>query len=262
MPPPPEPLAVVFALRMEARPFRHALGRRRGAGSPVEPAWGSCGATDVVWAVTGIGEQRARDGAEALIARTAPYALLITGFCGGLAHGMANGDLVCATGCLGMGRNGALRPARPLLEAALGALHGGAHTVHDGLLLTVDRPLQTPCAKAEKRREWPGAIAVDMETYGAAEAAEAAGVPWLAIRCVTDGPDDRLPPGLDRITADGHPDAAAIAVAAALRPRSLLRLAATARAASMAALTLGDAVRLVVAATAGLRRPLRRSGCE
>ena len=37
------------------------------------------------------------------------------------------------------------------------------------------------------------AVAVDMETYAAAQAAEAHGVPWLAVRVVRYGVDESLP---------------------------------------------------------------------
>jgi hypothetical protein len=174
---------------------------------------------------------------------------------------MRIGEMVCATRCLSAGHRESLQPAQPWVDAALAALRDRKRAIHCGTLLSVDRPLPTPEVKAAMRSAWPNATAVDMESYGAAEAAETAGVPWLAIRCVTDGPDDVLPSGLDRVAADGQPDGTAIALAATLRPWRLPRLAATARAASRAALELGSAVLVVAAATAALHRPLRRSGC-
>ena len=64
--------------------------------------------------------------------------------------------------------------------------------LHTGTLVTADKVLVT---SAEKRRlkEETGAVAVDMETAGAALAAAERGIPWMAIRAVTDGPNDTLP---------------------------------------------------------------------
>ena len=42
----------------------------------------------------------------------------------------------------------------------------------------------------------PDAGLVDLESAACAAEADAAGVPWLVVRAVSDGPDDRLPPWL------------------------------------------------------------------
>ncbi|MCX6359259.1 MAG: hypothetical protein NT029_05620 [Armatimonadetes bacterium] len=262
MPRQPDPLAVLFAIRAETRPFRRALGRCEAPGVPRARGWGVWGDAPIVWAISGMGERRAHECAAALISEAGPRALLIAGFCGGLARPVAVGDLVCATSALSAARDGRLEPAPTWLASALAALRVGGLTVHEGAMLSVDRPLLTAAEKQAAAAGRPTAVALDMETYGAAAAAEEAGLPWLAIRAVTDGLHDALPPGLDRETADGQPDTVAIARAVALSPRDLPRLLGIARATSKAALALGDATLLVAAATAGLSRPLHPCECE
>lgn len=262
MPRQPDPLAVLFALRAETRPFSRSLGHCEVPEGPRARAGGQWGDAPIVWAISGMGERRAHECAAALIAEAGPRALLIAGFCGGLARPVAVGDLVCATSALSTGHDGPLEPAPIWVASALTALRAGSRAVHEGAILSIDRPVLTATEKRAAAAARPTAIALDMETYGAAAAAEEARLPWLAIRAVTDGLDDALPPCLDRATADGQPDTVAIACAAALSPRDLPRLLRIARAASKAALALGDATLVVAAATAGLSRPLHPCGCE
>jgi adenosylhomocysteine nucleosidase len=96
----------------------------------------------------------------------------------------------------------ALRPRFRLLEDDLLASH---------------HVLGEPEEKTRAANE-TGAVAVDMESAGIAEAAAAAGLPFVALRVVADGAVDRLPPGIER-WIDAHGDRRAAAVAgAAFRP--------------------------------------------
>src|SRR5205807_1383048 len=73
-------------------------------------------------------------------------------------------------------------------------------------------------------------IGLDMETYAIARAAVTAGVPWHAIRAVTDGIDDDLPIDFRHFTnGRGEIDRSNLAVWVALRPwkiPSFIRLGA------------------------------------
>lgn len=80
------------------------------------------------------------------------------------------------------------------------------YTVHRGPLATGDRVLIRKTEKAALA-ERTGACAVDMETAGAVRVAEQHGVPWLAIRAITDGADDEMPLDFNALsTPDGDPD--------------------------------------------------------
>jgi len=81
-------------------------------------------------------------------------------------------------------------------RASLAATKG----LHVGRLLTVDSILREP---AERRRlaDEHGAIAADMESYAVAEACRLSGVPFMAIRIISDAVDDELPPEIEHLLA-------------------------------------------------------------
>ncbi len=60
------------------------------------------------------------------------------------------------------------------------------------MLATVDRVLGRAAEKHELGVR-TGAIAVDMESAGAARAAQERGIPWLAVRTISDALEDSLP---------------------------------------------------------------------
>jgi adenosylhomocysteine nucleosidase len=66
-----------------------------------------------------------------------------------------------------------------------------------GDLLTTDSALESPEAKCAAAAA-SGAVAVDMESAGVAEAAARAGVPFIALRVVVDAAVDALPAGAER----------------------------------------------------------------
>jgi hypothetical protein len=80
----------------------------------------------------------------------------------------------------------------------------GQFAVSDGTLLATGELLGSPADKARAAAS-TGAEAVDMESAGVAEAAAAAGLPFVVLRVVADGPGDALPPGVeDWIDAEGR----------------------------------------------------------
>jgi len=81
-----------------------------------------------------------------------------------------------------------------------------------------DAPLTSVAAKRALRQR-SGAVIVDMESQVAAAAAEAAGLPFLAIRAVADPADRRLPEAaLAGLTPDGRPRPLAVIARLLLRP--------------------------------------------
>jgi hypothetical protein len=76
--------------------------------------------------------------------------------------------------------------------AVVAALSAANIPLSGGPLLSVDSPLRSPEAKRAAHRR-TGAVAVDMEAAGVAEAAERLGIPWLAIKSVLDAVDEPLP---------------------------------------------------------------------
>jgi adenosylhomocysteine nucleosidase len=107
-----------------------------------------------------------------------------------------------------------------------------------GALAGVDAPVGAPEAKRQLHRD-NGAVAVDMESHGAARFAKAHSLPFVALRAIADPQHRALPAAaLVGMKADGSADITAVLKALARRPsqlRGLIQTAFDARA-GMAAL--------------------------
>lgn len=205
------PVCVLFALPHEAAPLRRRLRDGPIAG------------LDVRIECSGVGAARAGEAAARLVASLPepPLCILICGFAGGLAPGVSIADVVVAESVLsapgGLAGDARLFPAARLVSAAsaLVASHG---VQRSGTLLTVERIAVTTEQKRALHAA-TGAIAVDMETAGAAPAAERLGVPWLAVRSVTDMADTDLPLDFEALAGpNGAPDGRRVIVATLRRP--------------------------------------------
>jgi hypothetical protein len=225
------PILVLVAMERELRSAARALGSR-----PRERAVrGRLGGTAVVARAVGVGE-----GGRRFLAEDEPRLVLSCGFAGALDPSLAAGDLVLATQVQGPGGDDLVGPEAPrrTAVAALGDLRSvqGKVVCTQSIVATV----------AEKRAlAASGAIAVDMESYSVARAAQEAGIPWLSVRAIVDPLECPLP----AFTRSANPDAVWPALKHALSgPRALvgvLRLAKNARSASAA---LEEALRRIVPA--------------
>ena len=139
-------------------------------------------------------------------------ALLSFGIAGGLAPGLAAGDLLLP----GM----VLTPARQRISCdrdwRRALIAAGPPTLRDGTLVGSDCVITTTTAKAGLHGQ-SGGLAVDMESHSVAAVALGAGVPFLVLRAVAD-PANRALPGIAAGSVDGEG-----------RPRSLTVLARLAR---------------------------------
>ncbi len=147
-------------------------------------------------------------------------------------------DLVVSTGFCGA-LNPALEVAQVVVPESVRAderCYPTARTGGRGVLVTTNHVVQTA---AEKRVLYAsGADAVDMEAGGVAEEAAGRGLPFCAIRVVTDLAGEDLAIDFNRARrADGRLSKARIVAAGVRHPAELIRLARRAR---LAARTLGD----------------------
>ena len=124
--------------------------------------------------------------AGAAIAGGRPRALLAVGFCGALDPGLAVGDLVAAERVVDEASGEAFAADAGLLARAPG---------RRGVLVSARRIARTPAERARL-----DGTAVDLESAALARAARDAGVPFLALRAVTDTTRHRLP-DFERMTA-------------------------------------------------------------
>jgi adenosylhomocysteine nucleosidase len=169
-------LGVVCALRSEAR----HLGRTLSKDPHVEAF-----ADGRLLALTGMGPLAAAAGSESLISCGAT-ALMSFGLAGALDPSLAPGSIFLPGAVTD--RSGTTLATDAPWRARL-TTQSAANT---GTLLTVSRPVATATVKAALF-DVTGARAVDMESFGVAQVAHAAGVPFVATRVIVDGAGDSLP---------------------------------------------------------------------
>jgi adenosylhomocysteine nucleosidase len=106
-------------------------------------------------------------------------ALVSAGFCGALSPELRVGDLVAPDEVRDEASGESFAPDPEMLAAAPGAR---------GTLVSAVRLARTPADRARL-----DGLAVDMESAALARASRAAGIPFLALRAVTDETRHRLP---------------------------------------------------------------------
>lgn len=206
---------------------------------------------NVVAVVSGIGKVAATTTATLLIERYGVGCVLFTGVAGGLGAGVAVGDVVVATQFLqhdldvsplfpryevpGYGRNRFETDPhwrKQLTNAAIVTLANCAHylgaqavvdfslanaQVHNGLVISGDRFVATSTESDTLRQELPDALAVEMEGAAVAQVCHDFGVPFAAVRTVSDRADDSAHVDFGRFVKDVAARYSAQVVMAALQ---------------------------------------------
>ncbi len=190
---------------------------------------------DVRIVVTGMGPGPAERSARHAIADGASFAISV-GFCGALDPALERGDVVIPVSV----RDWATGDAWPC-DAALAR---GAGTPR-GTLVTTDHVVSGP----GERTRLVG-LAVDMESAGAARACAQAGVPFAAIRAVTDRMDDVLPDLDGVVDGSGNVHPLRVLRRLATRPSDIAAWARLARGARAARQSLVPAVAAALAGEA------------
>jgi adenosylhomocysteine nucleosidase len=134
--------------------------------------------------VGGIGQESARWAAEAAIACSSPRLLISAGFAGALVQELHAGDTIFPSSILDT-QDGSRHPSA-IAEAPLGA-SGLARTT-----LASYPKIATRREKQQLRKSY-GAHAVDMESSGVLRAAERHGLPFIAVKAISDELDLELP---------------------------------------------------------------------
>ncbi|MBK7877265.1 MAG: hypothetical protein IPJ77_16235 [Planctomycetes bacterium] len=169
--------AELGALALRARGRRTALG--------LELLELDLDGTPALACVAGVGKVRAARAAAALLHHGARRALLVVGTCGGLRQRLVPGTFVHCTTATQVDlavRAGRDVEAHPELRSAWRAVAPG----EEGWFLTADRPVLSLWRRMRLARAFTGACVAEMETAAAAVVAREAGVPWAALRAVTD----------------------------------------------------------------------------
>ena len=180
---------------------------------------------------SGMGADAAGACAGAVLAER-PRALLSVGFCGALERDLRVGDLVAAERVVHENTGTAFAADEVLLAAAPG---------RRGTLVSAVSVARTPADRAALT-----GLAVDLESATLARLAEEAGVPFLALRAVTDRVPDRVPAVEHALDQDGVPSMDAIARHLLHHPRDLRPLLRLGRAARRAGRSLESGLRTLL----------------
>jgi adenosylhomocysteine nucleosidase len=243
-------ILIFHAFAREVGPLRKRLERTARIGhGQVRGLSAELGGRELALIATGIGPARARE-----VARHAfelfpqPAIAIATGVAGGLLPELAIADLVLADRLL-FADSGAAHSVREHviagghLDAVAQALRQARVAFSTGALFTSPHALATG---HEKRRagELSGAIAVDMETAAIAIEAAERGVPFVALRAISDTAGEDLPrvPMLDK---EGRVRTGRLAAHLLTHPRDALKIPAMARNLSRATQALADALEAI-----------------
>jgi len=216
-------ITVAFALPMELRPVlrRGKFRKGRAAGNTIYR--GGIGGTDAVLFCSGVGADRAYSAARNIIDLLKPSLYISAGLCGSVSDEAAVGDVHVAEGILSLADGNfelVYGPEDGLLvsPAALAGLKSS-------ILISSDRVLVTSSEKRAVHERRPGAATVDMESAGAARAAREAGIPFMAIKAVSDGHEEDLPVDFNRFTKeDGSMKIARLVLHVLTHPRKIAPL--------------------------------------
>jgi adenosylhomocysteine nucleosidase len=194
------PVVVVVAMDEEAQPF---VARAESQG-PDEVVGGArvralrLAGRDVLLVTAGIGLVNAAAAGAVVASGSTPLAIVSAGSAGGLGGQVGVGDVVVGASyayaradarafgyVMGQvpGMPATFAADQRLVEAARAS--AGAHTVHVGEVVSGDTFVDGPLVD-EVRRDFPGALATDMESTALAHTAHLFGVPFVSVRGVSD----------------------------------------------------------------------------
>ena len=149
---------------------------------------GKMGKRSLVIVRCGMGADRARTAAGMMIHSWNPSGLIVAGFAGALTAEVHPGDIVVANRLFDCNEGVDLIPT--LLFPHLTAPN---LCVHVGGMASSSHVVSTTKDRIELAKRTNNSIMVEMETAGAAQEAERLGVPWAALRAISDGIDDEMP---------------------------------------------------------------------
>jgi adenosylhomocysteine nucleosidase len=158
----------------------------------------------------GAGPVRAAQGAAQLARYGEPELLISVGLSGGLWHEACTGNMAVASSIE--------TPGKPILN--------NAYPVKTSIpafpMLTLPTVVTTRAEKQEVRQAYPDCWSIDMESYNLAEAATAAGLPWICLRAISDPWNQDLPLDFNQlINSQGQPSLPGILKSLASQPSKI-----------------------------------------
>ncbi len=200
---------------------------------------GEIGGSLAVLAVSGIGEERAYKTAKKILGRFPnARAYVSVGLSASLAHELSPGDVVGAAEIITVASPDNIHPCDPGLISAVSKLR-----CRIGKFVTASKTVITSSEKKEIAKA-SGAIALDMESGGAARGCIEAGVPFISIRAISDGLDEDLPVDFDLLMREGKMRWGRFIVYFMTHPAKIPPLMRLGRNSRLARERLGDAINL------------------
>ena len=220
----PEPIAcgtvaVLAALRREIATLEASMTiSRRCSTGGFRASVGRLDGTEVIVACTGDGRENAARGAQALLDRFPVGRLIVVGVAGGLSPKLRIGSLLVAREVVEDGRSVPAPDAGWLQRARRDT---GATPA---IFVSTRNMLCTPHDKADAYSSLAGGpvAAVDLETASYARAASLRGLPYVALRAISDTAEESLPLDFNTLRdRTGAVDSRRVALRALTRPRLL-----------------------------------------
>jgi adenosylhomocysteine nucleosidase len=198
----PRPVIVIAALEQEA----HALVRRMPRSESVGPRLSIWEGGGLVAMVAGVGKVAAAMAAQYACDVFKPRCLIAIGLAGGIEDGARAGQVIVATGAVqhdidgrpltdakgvipGLGLS--ILSADPALaEKLLMAARFESKDARSGLVLTGDQIVTSRAIRDSLVSDFPEAACIDMETAAVAQVAYQNGLPWSALRVLSDSADE------------------------------------------------------------------------
>jgi nucleoside phosphorylase len=203
---------------------------------------------------TGVGREAAQRAVDLALKQMSATAVLSVGLAGGLAHGIGIGDVVACTHVdheshRHSGEELSVYADQSLLEAALAV----GPAVRTGTSLTVDEAAWGPAEKAA-HHAWKSHDIVEMESFWIAQAASKRGLPFAAVRSISDASGDSLP-NLGVVRPDGTFDQEKLLSILQDRPETAAELSTVAQNSRLALGNLARFLDAYVPAVAKARGP-------
>ena len=199
--PKPQPLGIIFALPIEAHTFERRLGnatKYQGQKSVIYE--GHVFDHPVVWTISGVGQEAARNAAQLIIDGHQPHTLISAGFAGALAPHLEHGTVLVPERILDDNQ----QCIYPLGHSDQSLWPGENIIDSKATLITVDSVITSKEKKAQLRQE-SHADLVDMESAAVALVAQNANVQFLAVRVISDTSEEALPPEVSRLSQPQSP---------------------------------------------------------
>jgi len=193
-------LYVYAATKGEADAVLRAANENTNHSRPTESRF-QIGPNEVVAVTTGMGPRQARARAAESLSRETPEAVVITGSCGSLTHGLKEGSVVIYTDCLSSDGQLPTPCSAPAVDSVTDRLRREGMECIRVVGITAPRIATTTKEKLDLARS--GAGAVDMESYEVVAAAAARGIPSVVIRVVSDSVERDLPDFNRALKPDG-----------------------------------------------------------